>query len=86
MNRINKLHWHTTESLIDCIPQNRPLYKDSGSWQIRTDDMDNVYMQQRSNETLRGFIIRYIEWLEEHGQADEVMTDLSTKELAAPFR
>lgn len=55
---------YNTDDLIDCLPQNRPLYKDSGLWEIRTDDLENVYIQQNCNETLRGFIIRYLEWLE----------------------
>lgn len=33
--------WYDTDDLIDCLPQNRPLYKDSGLWEIRTDDMEN---------------------------------------------
>lgn len=69
--------WFKTETLIDCLPQNRPLYKDSGLWQIRTDDMDDVYMVQNVNETLRGFLVRYLEWLEQMNQCDEVWVDLS---------
>lgn len=75
--------WWTTDDLIDCLPQNRPLYKDSGLWQVRTDDMGNVFMQQNCNETLRGFIIRYLEWLDEFGQADEVYIDLALRPMAA---
>lgn len=73
--------WWTTDDLIDCLPQNRPLYKDSGLWQVRTDDMKNVFMQQNCNETLRGFIIRYLEWLDEFGQADEVYIDLALRPM-----
>jgi len=29
------------EFLFENLPQNRPLYKDSGLWQIRADDMNN---------------------------------------------
>lgn len=57
--------WYATEDLIDCLPQNRPLYKDSGLWQIRTDDMENVFIDQNCNETLRGFILRYLDWLDD---------------------
>lgn len=70
----------STDDLIDCLPQNRPLYKDSGLWQIRTDDMENIYMQQNCNETLRGFIIRYLEWLKEHEDITEVRIDLSLRQ------
>jgi len=52
-----------TEVLIDCLPQNKPLYKDSGLWQVRTDDMEDVIFQQHSNETFREFIERYCETL-----------------------
>lgn len=71
--------WWSTDNLIDCLPQNRPLYKDSGLWQIRTDDMENVYMQQNCNETFRDFIIRYLEWLEEHDDIAEVRLELSLR-------
>ena len=57
--------WYATEDLIDCLPENRPLYKDSGLWQIRTDDMENVFIDQNCNETLRGFILRYLYWLDD---------------------
>ena len=73
--------WWATDVLIDCLPENRPLYKDSGLWQIRTDDMEDIFMQQNVNETLRGFIIRYLEWLDEFGQADEVYIDLSLRQM-----
>ena len=75
--------WYDTDDLIDCLPQNRPLYKDSGLWAIRTDDMENVYMTQNCNEPLRGFIIRYLEWLEEHSQTDDVWMDLACKEMSS---
>lgn len=55
---------YTTGDLIDCLPENRPLYKDGGLWQIRSDDMLYVYMAQGTNESFRDFIIRYIESLE----------------------
>lgn len=70
-----------TDDLIDCLPQNRPLYKDSGLWQIRTDDMENVLIDQNCNETLRGFIIRYLEWIEEYEDITEVRIDLSLRPM-----
>jgi len=51
------------EYLIDCMPQNKPLYKDSGLWQIRSDDMQYVVLAQNVDESLKGFIIRYLEML-----------------------
>ncbi len=73
--------WWATDDLIDCLPQNRPLYKDSGLWQIRTDDMENVLIDQNCNETLRGFIIRYLEWIEEYEDITEVRIDLSLRPM-----
>lgn len=73
--------WWATDDLIDCLPQNRPLYKDSGLWQVRTDDMENVLIDQNCNETLRGFIIRYLEWIEEYEDITEVRIDLSLRPM-----
>lgn len=73
------LEQYSTEDLIDSLPENCPLYKDSGLWQVRTDDMYNVYIQQHANESLRQFIIRYIEWLDESGYGEEVRINLSCK-------
>lgn len=71
--------WYATEDLIDCLPQNRPLYKDSGLWQIRTDDMENVFIEQNCNETLRGFILRYLYWLDDIDKeaVNDIWLDLS---------
>ena len=57
------LKYAKIENLINALPENRPLYKDGGLWAIRSDNMENIYMAQNSNETLKDFIIRYIEWL-----------------------
>ncbi len=67
------------ETLLNALPQNRPIYKDSGLWAIRTDDMENEYMDQKCNETFKDFIIRYIEWLMEFEKDDieELMWNLS---------
>jgi tRNA(His) 5'-end guanylyltransferase len=59
------------ENLINALPQNRPLYKDSGCWSIRTDDMKNEYMSQRHNETFKQFLIRYLEWVLEYAKEHE---------------
>ena len=72
---------YSTEDLIDCLPENQPLYKDSGLWQIRTDDMENVMMYQHASETLRNFILRFYDWLDEHNQTDIVWVDLCCKNL-----
>ena len=49
MNRFEK---------INELPTNRPLYKDSGLWQIRSDDMEDILYQQEVNETFMDFISR----------------------------
>ena len=48
-------------TMIENIPQNRPLYKDSGLWQIRTDDMEEVLYQQGVDESFFNFISRAYE-------------------------
>lgn len=48
----------TFELVINNLLENRPLYKDSGLWQIRTDDMEEVLYQQNTNETFIEFINR----------------------------
>ena len=65
-----------TEHLLDSLPQNIPLYKDSGLWMFRADDMEDVLCQQEVNESLRNFVIRYFKTHEEN---NDVMTDLSIK-------
>jgi len=45
-------------SLLADFPENRPLYKDSGLWQMRTDDMEDVIIQQGVNESDAEFIER----------------------------
>lgn len=44
--------------MIDSIPENRPLYKDSGLWQVRSDDMEEIYFDQGANESIYEFIKR----------------------------
>lgn len=43
---------------LDNIPENRPLYKDSGLWQVRSDDMEEVLFQQTCDESFTQFIRR----------------------------
>lgn len=46
------------EQMLESIPENRPLYKDSGLWQVRSDDMEEVIFDQEVNETFFDFIER----------------------------
>jgi hypothetical protein len=43
---------------IEQLPENRPLYKDSGLWQIRSDDMTEVIFEQKATESFNQFIER----------------------------
>lgn len=52
------LQAHVIKSLLADLPENRPLYKDSGLWQMRSDDMEEVLIQQGVNETDLEFIAR----------------------------
>lgn len=47
---------HVSVSLLSDLPENKPLYKDSGLWQLRTDDMDDVIIQQHSDESDEDFL------------------------------
>lgn len=43
------------------FPENKPLYKDSGLWQMRSDDMVAIIVQQGVNESFNDFIGRCVE-------------------------
>ena len=45
-------------TMLENIPPNRPLYKDSGLWQVRTDDMEGIIFEQGVEETFFEFITR----------------------------
>lgn len=47
------------ETLLNALPQNCPIYRDSGCWTIR-DDNDNVLIDQWHNESFKQMIVRYI--------------------------
>ena len=38
--------------------ENQPIYKDSGLWQVRSDDMEDVLFQQGVNESFPALIDR----------------------------
>ncbi len=46
------------EEISSNFPTNLPLYKDSGSWQLRKEDMETVIEQQGANESFYGFLTR----------------------------
>lgn len=47
------------------LPENIPLYKDSGLLQLRTDDMEDVILQQGVNESDNDFVKRIIKYEED---------------------
>lgn len=65
--------------IIDSLPQNRPLYKDSGLWQVRSDNMEEVICQQKANESFESFIHRYFNGLDANVHADLTLKILTTK-------
>ncbi len=46
------------ENFLEGFPENKPLYKDSGRLQLRTDDMENIIIDQGMNESDIDFIER----------------------------
>lgn len=52
----------STDYLAAEFPESRPLYKDSGLWQMRSDDMDDVMVEQEVNEPFDAFIRRCVEY------------------------
>lgn len=59
-----------TRTIIECLPENRALYKDSGLWNV-LDDEDNPICEQGVNETFRDFIVRYGEMCLEEDKDEE---------------
>jgi len=51
----------TLEEKLNWLPENQPIYKDSGLWQVRSDDMEDVLFWQNVNETFADFIDRVFE-------------------------
>lgn len=43
-------------SIMDELPENKPLYKDSGLWQLRSDDMVEPLVEQNTWESNLDFI------------------------------
>ena len=51
-------YYGSLEQMLDDLPENRPLYKDSGTWEIRSEDLDTTYFTQGVNESFGDFIRR----------------------------
>jgi hypothetical protein len=66
--------------IIDSLPPNRPLYKDSGLWTIYDDFTDREIIRQGVTESFTEFILRYFNQF----QNDEiVMTEFALKTIPA---
>ncbi len=63
------------EHLLDLLPENLPLYKDSGLWQLRTDDMEDVICSQGANEAFRPFIERCLAQFVKDEEGDLVLNE-----------
>lgn len=86
MKKITNLE-QLVETLND-LPENMPLYKDSGLWSVRSDDMQDTICQQGCNESFTDFIERYGQQvIQENGHSplDEGYTDLP-KPLTNPSK
>lgn len=64
--RLSNVSGSFLADFLDELPENRPLYKDSGLWQQRSDDMEDVYYQQKANEKTEDFIKRLFEARNDH--------------------
>ncbi len=63
MNIINHVKTFSLEEILNSIPQNKSLYRDSGIWQIRTDDMKEVIFKQKIDQSFTDFIYCYVEFI-----------------------
>lgn len=70
-----------TAVLIDSLPQNRPLYKDSGLWTIYDDKFETAIFEQTANEDFRQFLVRYYEFISEFEDTKGVHIDLACSNL-----
>ncbi len=68
-----------TADIINCLPQNNMMYKDSGLWGIYVEEGESLIIEQDSREPFRDFIIRYVLHLRStlnYEQREEMETDL----------
>jgi hypothetical protein len=82
-NHMNKKIWpsfacYETKDLVQALPENAQLVKHSGLWEVRAQD-GSVLAQQNSGQTLREFVIRYLEMLEELGLTDDIRIKLAVR-------
>ena len=70
-----------TAVLVDSLPENRPLYKDSGLWTIYDDDFEIPILKQTASEDFRQFLIRYYEFISEFEDMEDIHIDLACSNL-----
>lgn len=70
-----------TAVLIDSLPENRSLYKDSGLWTIFGDDFETPILEQTANEDFRQFLVRYYEFISKFEDMEDVHIDLACSNL-----
>ena len=58
MNILSKNWCGSLEQMLDDMPQNRCLYRDSGLWRISDEDNNTVLYEQGVNEDFSEFIER----------------------------
>lgn len=60
LNKLIDLNKLKTENLLNLLPENMQIYKDSGRWNItdHEDEDDFYHSYQKLNETFKDFIIR----------------------------
>ena len=61
MNITDKNWFGSLEQMLDDMPQNRVLYRDSGLWRIYAEDFRTILFQQTANEDFDQFIRRAYE-------------------------
>lgn len=57
-NILSKDWWGSLDQMLDDMPQNRCLYRDSGLWRISDEDNNMVLYKQGVNEDFDDFIRR----------------------------
>ena len=58
MNILSKNWFGSLEQMLDDMPQNRCLYRDSGIWEIRDEDNNTTIYRQEIEEDFDVFIFR----------------------------
>ncbi|MDB5243681.1 MAG: hypothetical protein JWP57_4306 [Spirosoma sp.] len=85
MNTLEPAYKQYFRELINLVPKNLPLFRNSGMWQIRSDDMAEVLYQQEAHESFRDFLRKavqkgIIQWDEEGlHQAEIILIDLNKR-------